>query len=139
MAESKHAGPEPDPNPDPLQPIGGVDGLLEILRAFYQRVAQDVWIGFFFQGRDLDGIIRGQHAFLLGALGGRPGPSGRQARDAHDVLVPIREGHLARRLKLLKETLTARGVPTELSERWLAVERGVGAAILRRAASERPG
>jgi hemoglobin len=103
-----------------------------ILADFYQRLSNDVLVGFFFLGHDLEHIARQQAAFLLRAFGAVPTYSGRPPAQAHLDLAPILSGHFDRRLKLLEETLRFHGLPDEAIEVWLGFENAFRQAIIQR-------
>lgn len=102
--------------------VGGEEGLREILRDFYRRMSEDLMIGFFFAGKDLDLIADQQRAFLMRAMGAIPSYSGKPPAKAHDKIAPILAGHFDRRLRLLEETLAAHGIATEEIRLWVAFE-----------------
>ena len=94
----------------------------EILQDFYRRMAGDILIGFFFEGRDLTAIAAKQQAFLLKAMGGQAAYQGKPPARSHDELAPILAGHFDRRLRILETTLRDHGLsPTEI-ETWIALE-----------------
>ncbi|MBK8977534.1 MAG: hypothetical protein IPM29_16600 [Planctomycetes bacterium] len=102
-----------------------------LLARFYRRQADDVLLGFFFAGRDLDAIAAGQLAFLRWATGDVDALSVRHPKDAHTALPPILRGHFDRRLVLLRETLEAGGVAAEDIEVWLRLERAMRRHVVR--------
>jgi truncated hemoglobin YjbI len=110
--------------------IGSEARLREILRAFYARMSKDTMLGFFFAGRDLVRIAENQGDFLLRALGERPSYSGKAPADAHTELPPILRGHFDRRLVLLRETLTAAGLPAAQIDTWVRFEDAFRDAIV---------
>ena len=109
--------------------IGGPERLHEILTRFYERLAADVIVGFFFVGHDLGAIIDGQHAFLCWAFGAADELHARHPRDAHRSLVPILRGHFDRRMTILRECLEAEGLAAADIEAWLKVERSMRAVV----------
>ena len=102
--------------------LGGEAQLRAILADFYQRMSQDVLIGFFFDGKDLAEIARKQGDFLMRAMGASPSYTGKPPAQAHDNLPPILAGHFDRRLRILEETLAAHGVAAEDIRTWVAFE-----------------
>ena len=103
----------------------------EILRDFYSRMAKDVLIGFFFDGKDIVVIADRQAEFLLRAMGARPTYTGKAPANAHDALPPILSGHFDRRLKLLEETLLAHGLADADMRTWVAFENTFRDAIVK--------
>ena len=109
--------------------VGGEDGLRKILRDFYQRMSQDILIGFFFSGKDLNSIAEMQKAFLMRAMGATPSYSGQPPAKAHDSLAPILSGHFDRRLRILEQTLADHGVRAEDIRTWIAFEEAFRGAV----------
>ncbi|MFL5814706.1 MAG: group 1 truncated hemoglobin [Bdellovibrionia bacterium] len=102
--------------------IRGEEKLRAILKDFYHRMSQDILIGFFFDGKDLDQIAEMQKAFLMRAMGAAPSYSGKPPAKAHDSLAPILAGHFDRRLRILEDTLAAHGVNAEDIRTWIEFE-----------------
>lgn len=101
---------------------GGEEGLQEILRAFYQKLSQDLIVGFFFDGKDLNVIADAQKRFLMRAMGATSSYTGKPPAQAHLELAPILPGHFDRRLRILEETLSERGLMPEDIRTWIAFE-----------------
>ncbi len=104
--------------------IGGPERLRALVEKFYQRMALDSIVGFFFAGRDLQKIVDGQTAFLMRCFGKTERYEGRPPNKAHTALPPIRRGQFNRRMQILRETLTEEGLPPEDVEAWVKVEEG---------------
>jgi hemoglobin len=105
--------------------------LHSLLHDFYQRLANDTMIGFFFFGKDLDLIAGQQAGFLLRAMGARATYSGKAPSLAHLSLPPILEGHFNRRLEILKETLRDHSVAEGQIQTWLEFENVFKNSIVR--------
>lgn len=103
--------------------IGGEASLEEILTLFYQRMAADTMIGFFFYGKDLPTIIQNQKKFLMKVMGELPDYKGKTPATAHLELPPILEGHFDRRLVILKEVLEKWGANPWIIRTWISFER----------------
>lgn len=102
---------------------GGADaGLTLILDDFYGRMARDILVGYFFDGKDLKAIAAAQKAFLLRAMGATPSYSGKAPAQAHGELPDILSGHFDRRLRLLEQTLAAHGLDAVDIRTWVAFE-----------------
>ncbi len=101
-----------------------------IVRRFYDRMAGDVLIGFFFENHNLDHIAEQQTAFLYRAMGLRESYSGKAPADAHSKIAPILEGHFDRRLVLLEEHLKAEGLDEAQRQVWTSFENTFRTAIL---------
>ena len=102
--------------------IGGEKGLSEILYDFYERMSQDILIGFFFDGKDLAAIAQMQKQFLMRAMGGATSYAGKPPAQAHLALAPILSGHFDRRLRILEETLRDHHVGEDDIQAWVNFE-----------------
>ncbi len=105
-----------------FQSIGGEPTLKIILRDFYSRMASDILIGYFFQGKDLLAISDRQTQFLLYGSGLIKNYSGKSPTTAHRSLPPISQGHFDRRLILLRETLQEHGLSESNIQIWIDFE-----------------
>jgi truncated hemoglobin YjbI len=112
------------------QHLGSEAELKRIMRLFYERMAADVMLGFFFFGRDLHAIADRQADFLLRAMGARSSYSGRPPAQAHDQLPPILPGHFDRRAVILSEVLRDQAIPPELAKAWLDFEAAFRDAVV---------
>jgi hemoglobin len=110
--------------------LGGLTGMREILRDFYDRLYADVLIGFFFQPFDKAQLVEQQARFMGRALGGDVAYDGKSMRAAHRPL-PILPGHFDRRHTVLRQTLLDHGVPDEAREAWLALDQQLRSHVLR--------
>ena len=90
----------------------------------------DLMVGFFFDGKDLDSIAEGQTAFLLRAMGLAPSYHGKPPSHAHVTLAPILSGHFDRRLKLLDEVLTSEGLSVAQKQTWIGFENAFRDSIV---------
>lgn len=102
----------------PYDQLGGETKLRAVIDDFVDRVFDDLMIGFFFVNADKARIkqFEFQHASAL--LGGPAMYTGRALRQAH-AAHPIRGGHFARRMQILRQVLAAHGVPAEVQQRWI--------------------
>ena len=112
------------------QRIGGEKALRLILHDFYSRMAEDIMIGFFFDGKDLAAIAQKQGDFLMRAMGARESFSGKAPAQAHLEIAPILSGHFDRRLQILEDTLRAHKVTDEDIRTWVEFESLFRAAIV---------
>lgn len=110
--------------------LGGESRLTSILQDFYQRMSQDVLIGFFFVDRDLTSIIQKQKEFMLAAMGLKTKYTGRSPQQAHSALPSILSGHFDRRLTLLKSTLNQQGLSDEDIRIWIRFENSFRKVIV---------
>ena len=113
-----------------FQKIGGADGLRSMLHDFYARMAKDILIGFYFDGKDTNLIADRQHEFLSRAMGASPSYSGLPPAQAHQKLPPILTGHFDRRLRILEETLRSHGMDAEDIRTWVSFEESFRAGIV---------
>lgn len=102
--------------------IGKEPGLSKILNRFYEKISQDILIGFFFSGKDLSAIASKQKEFLMKAWGVTSSYSGKAPAQAHVELPPILSGHFDRRLVLLEETLKEFGLNENEIKTWVNFE-----------------
>jgi hemoglobin len=106
----------------------GEERLRAILRDFYDRVFDDVMIGFMFKGADKARLIDKEYELAARALGADVRYTGEPLRGAH-ARHRIMGGQFARRLTLLKQTLEAHGVPEEARRAWLEHNEALRPAI----------
>lgn len=97
--------------------IGG-DRLRAVLADFYDRVFEDVMIGFMFQGKDKARLVDKEWEFAARLLGADVPYTGKGLRAAH-ARSPILGGHFERRLQILRETLADHDVPEEVAVAWV--------------------
>lgn len=115
-----------------------------IITTFYDRVFDDVFIGYFFSGLDKQTLIKHQIAFVTHMLGYNEGQSsdlyqgkyagkpyeGKPLRTAHRPHA-IRKAHFDRRQMILRETLRDHGVPDDFADAWLDKEAKFYAQVVR--------
>jgi len=112
--------------------IGGRSALAAILEDFYQRMAKDILIGFYFDKKDPLLIASKQLEFLLKAMGVEKTYLGKTPGKAHGDLPPILQGHFDRRLVLLEETLRDHHLTEEEIQTWIHFERSFSGVIVKR-------
>ena len=110
------------------QQLGGQAGVERLVRAFVTRVVQDPIIGFFFQDRNIERIILHEVEHASEVLGGPTAYTGRPLVPVHRKL-GIHQGHVRRRLALLRQVLREHGVNEATTERWLASDRQLGSKL----------
>lgn len=108
--------------------LGGETKLRAVIDDFVDRVFDDIMIGFFFANADKDRIKRFEFQHASALLGGPDAYAGRPLRQAH-AAHPIRGGHFARRMQLLRQVLAAHGVPAEVQQRWIDHDLGLAGQI----------
>lgn len=114
-----------------LAAAGGEAGVRAMVREFYQRMAADVMLMHFFDGRDVDAIAGKQTEFLLRAMGARESYSGKPPASAHDALPDILEGHFNRRLTILRQTLLDHGLSEADADAWVSFENAFRDAVVK--------
>lgn len=105
-----------------IQEIGGEGVLLSLLQKFYERMSDDILIGFFFDGKDLNHIANMQMQFILNAAGLIKTYAGKGPSTAHLELAPILSGHFDRRLVVLREVLSEAKLTSDQVDRWISFE-----------------
>ena len=110
--------------------LGGEPALRAILRSLYDKLFDDVMVGFLFAGKDKDELVEHQLRFTARFLGGPSEYAGRSMPDAHAAL-PLLPGHFDRRHHLLKQTLAEYKVPAHVAAEWLRVDQSLRAAVLK--------
>lgn len=113
-----------------IEALGGMDGLRTILRDLYDRLYEDVLIGFFFQPHPKEHLVEMQARFTARALGAPVPYDGKPIRAAHEAL-PILPGHFDRRHRLLQQVLAEHAVPAETAAAWLALDASLRPLVLR--------
>lgn len=116
---------------DVIEEVGGETRMQELMRAFYDRIFDDMMIGFFFAASDKEALIASQidyvHAHLGSRLGRYQGPPIRQAHQKMPILV----GHFDRRHQILKDVLAEFDVPEHVREAWLGLDRAMRDLVIR--------
>lgn len=102
--------------------IGGEPGLEALLQEFYARMAKDILIGFFFDGKNVSEIASKQKTFLMKAMGATNTYTGKAPAQAHEKLAPILKGHFDRRLQILEDVLKEKGLAEADVKAWVAFE-----------------
>lgn len=119
---------EPNVEPSDYERLGGAEGLEVLIRAFLGRVFSDMIIGFVFEGRDHERIVRHEIEHAARLLGGPAAYTGRPLGAAHRPL-RINQGQFRRRLALLRTTLREHGVDEAIVQRWIAHDQRLLAVI----------
>lgn len=96
----------------------GPDKLRVVITDFYDRLFDDMMIGFMFTGKPKQQLIDREWQFTANLLGGDVHYEGRTIRKAH-ARSPILGGHFERRLQILRETMADNQVPVPVQERWI--------------------
>jgi truncated hemoglobin YjbI len=115
-----------------LDDVGSVERLNQILIRFYKSLAEDILLGFFFEGKDLEEIARKQGLFMLRAMGVPVAESVKPPQKAHAQMPPILKGHFDRRKVLLKEVLEQEKISAETAEIWISFEESFRDQVIAR-------
>lgn len=100
------------------QLAGGEAKLRPLLEDFYDRVFDDVMIGFFFKGMDKAHLVQMELEFAARFLGADTPYTGRTIREAH-ATHPIMGGQFNRRTQILREVMADHGLAQEVQDYWL--------------------
>jgi hemoglobin len=108
-----------DPTATDFERLGGEAGVRALVDRFLDAVFSDEMIGFYFDRAPKARIRELEARFAMSHLGGPDTYDGRPLDVAH---APHRifDGHFARRVAILRETLAAHGVPHDVAARWVA-------------------
>jgi hemoglobin len=112
--------------------LGGAPALETVTTKFYRLVLADDMLAPYFDGIDMDRLIRMQAAFLAMAFGGPSGYAGRDLRAAHQGLAGLGDQHFDRVVALLASALQGAGVTDENLAAVAAVAETVRADVLGR-------
>lgn len=110
--------------------VGGEAGLRRVLRVLYDRLFDDMMIGFFFAGRDKEKLIEHQLWFTARFLGGPSLYEGRPLPEVHAPF-PILPAHFDRRHEMLRQVLDEQHVPQAVRDEWLRVDQSLKTAIVK--------
>jgi len=105
--------------PTPLHELAGGEAVLRpLLEDFYDRVFDDVMIGFFFKGKDKVHLVQMELELALHLLGSDVEYTGRPLPSAH-APHPILGGQFDRRTQILRETMADHDLPAEVQAAWI--------------------
>ena len=122
---------------DFIEEVGGPTGAEELMRSFYDRLFEDVMVGFFFDNSDKEELIASQINYVHAYLGGRQGSyDGPSIRKAHQDL-PILVGHFDRRHTILREVLEEFDVPRHAAKAWLDLDQAMRKMVINYGAQRR--
>jgi hemoglobin len=96
----------------------GLQGIRAVIADFYDRVFDDMMIGFLFSTSDKQRLIEKECELAARFLGGDVRYTGKPLQAAH-ARHPIMGGHFDRRTQILRETLADHNVDAEVVKRWL--------------------
>jgi len=114
----------------------GADKLRAVITDFYDRVFEDVMIGFMFQGKPKQHLIDREWEFAANFLGASDVKyTGRPLHAAH-ANHTIFGGHFKRRLQILRETMRDHDVDADVQRSWIDHTNALRAQITRDKGSE---
>jgi hemoglobin len=111
-----------------FEELGGELKLAAIIDDFVERIFADTMIGYLFARASKERVKRFEYEHAAQFLGAQVTYSGRALREAHGKHA-IMGGHFGRRRQILKNTLTAHGVPAHILEAWLAHQDALKAEV----------
>lgn len=118
-------------NFDVIEAVGGPEAMKELMTVFYDRLFDDIMIGYFFAKSDKEQLINAQIAYVHAHLGTREGTyEGPSIRRSHEDLA-IGAGHFDRRQRILEDVLEEFKVPDHVREAWLNLDLAMRPMVLR--------
>jgi hemoglobin len=106
------------------------DQMPVLMKDFYDRLFDDIMVGFFFMGRDKQELIDKQVEFMTVMFGGPNSYRGLSLRKVH-IPLNIFEGQFFRRHQVLKETLQDHKVDQDIQDHWLDLDMSLKEKILK--------
>lgn len=115
----------------------GEETLRTMLQDFYDRLFDDMIIGFLFEGSDKSALVDSQFDYVTAHLGDRSGTyDGPSIARAHKEL-PILTGMFDRRHEILRQTLEDHAFPQEIVEEWLTLDQSLRKFVVNLGAQRR--
>ncbi|KAA3607106.1 MAG: group 1 truncated hemoglobin [Planctomycetota bacterium] len=111
--------------------------VLEVLERFYDRVFEDLMIGYLFRGKDRARLIAKEWEWTLRLFGDSRPYTGRGMREVHRGLGILR-GHFDRRQTILEEVLKESRIPAGLQREWLQHNESLRSLILESESEQKP-
>ena len=103
----------------------------ELITTFYDRLFDDLMVGFLFQPFEKQHLIDSQMQWLRANLGDKAGTyEGKNIREAHEKL-PILVGHFDRRHTILAELLVEFAVEQTIVDAWLTLDQALRPLVVR--------
>lgn len=118
-----------------LNDIGGVAIVHSVHERFYDVLFKEPWLETFFFGKSKAVLIDKQTQFMVAAFGGENKYNGDTPAFLHMHML-ITEEMLAVREKILRNAILEQGLPTEIADRWLAVDKAFHPAIVKKSVDE---
>ena len=122
---------------DIIEEVGGGAAMESLMREFYDRLFDDMIIGFLFDHSDKEALIASQIDYIHAHLGSRQGRyEGPSIREAHRDL-PILVGQFDRRHQILGEVLQEFEVPERVRQAWLNLDQAMREMVINQGAQRR--
>ena len=113
-----------------FQAVGGRDGILKVVKIFYDKVYADPWMSLFFAKIPQEHIENQQTDFMCGAMGGPKIYCGRMPVDAHEHIC-ITEELFDARDELLEESLKEANVDPEVAKAWMKIDQAFKSGLVK--------
>lgn len=110
--------------------VGGLPTLQRVHKIFYDRLYTHPWLKHFFTGFKQPLIEQRQTDFMAWKMGGPNHYRGRELKSAHRQFF-IPEDLFELRHRILHQSILAAGVPEELAQRWLRIDRAFKKQIVK--------
>jgi hemoglobin len=115
--------------------LGGEPVLRSVIGRFVDRMFSDAMIGFFFRKADRQRIKEKEYELAAQHLGAPVAYTGRPIQQVH-AAHPIMGGQFARRLEILRQTLTEAGLPDVVIAHFIAHAESLRGQVTRDASGE---
>ena len=117
---------------DIMSRLGGFKHLLIILDRFYDKLLEDVWVGYIFRPFDKQKLVLDQAEFINRSFGGPP--RNYKPRNLNQIHKPlnITSGHFDRRHNILKETLDEFNIDEDIVQTWLQLDLKFKSIVINR-------
>lgn len=119
-----------DDAPTFFERAGGEAAIRELVSKLYEKLFDDLMVGFLFQGHDRARIIEQQTIFTSRMLGADVVYTGKPLPEAH-AQSPILPAHFDRRHLLLRQVLEASTLDPSVKDAWLRLDLALRPVILK--------
>jgi hemoglobin len=114
-----------------IDELGGTAAARALMTDFYDRLFDDIIIGFLFARSDKPALVESQLKWVSSKLGDRSGDyDGPSIRKSHADL-PITTGMFDRRHQILRETLRDHDVAEHVASAWLELDESLRDNVVR--------
>ncbi len=113
-----------------FEAVGGMPTLQRVHKIFYDKLYAHPWLKHFFAGFNQQIIEDKQTGFMAWKMGGPNDYRGRELKTAHrQFYIPDELFEL--RHEILRESILEGGVPEDLAQRWLRIDRAFKKQIVK--------